>query len=265
MNTPETVRVLEMREESPHAKTVRLDKKLEAEPGQFVMLWIPRVGEKPFSMSKLDGDGIEITFDIKGPFTKELAKMKKGDLVGVRGPYGRGWMLENEKNIGIVVGGLGLAPLMPVIEGNVKGDEGKTITVVNGVTSKVKLIFQKRLEKANVDAIFTTDDGSFGKHCYACDLLGDLIKMKKFDVVLTCGPEVMMKKVVRYCEEAKVPCQVSLERFMKCGIGVCGSCALDPDGLCVCKDGPVFWSKEVSRNGGEFGEGARDKSGARKE
>jgi len=274
MNKPEAVEILEVRDESKFAKTIKLKKKLEAEPGQFVMLWIPRVGEKPFSMSRLDGDGIEITFDVKGPFTKALAKMKRGDLVGVRGPYGRGWMLggaggksgeDDYKNVCIVAGGLGLAPLMPVIESNAGGGQGKKITVVNGVATKVKLIFQKRLEKAKVEALFTTDDGSFGKHCYACDLLGEMIRSKKFDLVLTCGPEIMMKKVVDYCEEAKVPCQVSMERYMKCGVGVCGSCALDPDGLCVCKDGPVFWSKEVNKPGGDFGRHFRDKSGEKNE
>jgi dihydroorotate dehydrogenase electron transfer subunit len=215
------------------------------------MLWIPDVGEKPFSLSKV-GKNPEITFDVKGKFTKALSEMKKGELVGVRGPYGNGWDIKDKKNICIVAGGLGLAPVMPVIE-------SQKCTAVYGVRNKDYIKFKKRLEKSGNKIIHTTDDGSFGQHCYACDVLEDVLKAGKYDAVLTCGPEILMKKVVDICLRNKIDCQASLERFMKCGIGICGSCTLDPSGLRVCKDGPVFTAKQLENS--EFGSYHRDKSG----
>ncbi len=267
MDKPEVVRILKMRDEAVGIKTITLDKKIDAHPGQFVMLWIPGVGEKPFSLSRIKGD-IEITFDVKGAFTKKFAEMNEGDLVGVRGPYGNGWdpgcdakagaKAKAGCNIAIVAGGLGLAPLMPVIECKC----GSRATVIYGAKSADFVIFKKRLEASRAKVIYTTDDGSFGEHCYACDALGGVIKNGGFGLVLTCGPEVMMKKVADICLKAKIPCQVSMERHMKCGVGICGSCAIDPSGLCVCKDGPVFTAKQLKDS--EFGRYKREMSGARK-
>jgi dihydroorotate dehydrogenase electron transfer subunit len=251
MDKPEVVKILDTQKEAKEIKTVRLDKELSAKAGQFVMLWIPGIGEKPFSMSRIDGK-IEITFDVKGKFTKALSNMKKGDSIGVRGPYGNGWNLEGKKNICIVAGGLGLAPSMPVIE-------SEECTLIYGTRNVGYIKFKKRIEKACKKVIYTTDDGSFGKQCYACDVLEGVLKGGEFDLVLTCGPEVLMKRVVDICLKNGIECQASLERFMKCGIGVCGSCVIDPSGMRVCKDGPVFTARQLENS--EFGEYRRDKSG----
>jgi dihydroorotate dehydrogenase electron transfer subunit len=253
VDKPEMCRVLEVREEGEDVKTIRLEKTLDAEPGQFVMLWLPGVEEKPFSLSRLGG-GIEVTFDKKGPFTEALYQIKKGDRIGVRGPYGNGWKIRGEK-VCIVAGGLGLAPLMPLIESDAN------LTVIHGVRNKGRVMFKERLEKSGVELHYSSDDGSFGKHCYACDILSDFIKASGFDQVLCCGPEILMKKVVDICKENKVACQVSLERYMKCGIGICGSCAFGSKGLRVCVDGPVFEREDVED--GEFTAFHLDKSGAK--
>jgi len=256
VDKPVVVGVLENRQDAERIKTIKLGTTIEAAPGQFVMLWLPGVGEKPFTLSKI-GKNPEITYEVRGKFTKALFGLNNGDHVGVRGPYGNGWDTKGKKKLAIVAGGIGLAPLLSLIE----GWKGK-IAVVYGARSKELLVFKKRLDKTHADAIYTTDDGSFGKHCYACDALEPVLAGGKYDLVLTCGPEILMKKVVDICLKNRIPCQASLERFMKCGIGVCGACAMDPSGLRVCKDGPVFTAEQL--RGSEFGAYSRDKSGSRK-
>jgi dihydroorotate dehydrogenase electron transfer subunit len=254
MDKSEVVKVLENRPETKDVKTIRLDKTLSVRAGQYVMLWIPEVGEKPFSLSKV-GKNVEITYDVKGKFTKALFSLNPGDLIGVRGPYGNGWSPRG-KRICAVAGGIGLAPMMPLIEA------GKAkFTVIYGAKNVDYLVFRKRLEKTKTSVVFTTDDGSFGKKCFACDALIGVLGAGKYDMVLTCGPEAMMKKVADICKSMKMPCQVSLERYMKCGIGLCGSCAIDPKGLRVCKDGPMFWAKDLVDS--EFGSYNRGKSGSK--
>ncbi len=256
MDKPEVVGVLENRQRREDIKTLVLDKAIGGRAGQFVMLWMPGVGEKPFTLSRI-GKKSEITYDIKGRFTKAMFSLKEGDKVGVRGPYGNGWDLEKAESVCAVAGGIGLAPMMPIIEG-----EKAKVTVIYGARSADCLVFRKELEKTNTEALFTTDDGSFGKHCYACDALKGVLEGGKHDVVLTCGPELMMRRAVDICLEKKIPCQASLERYMKCGMGVCGSCAIDPSGLLVCKDGPIFTAEQLA--GSEFGEYSRTKSGAKR-
>lgn len=250
MDRPEVVKVLDNRQELGGVKTLRLDTIIEAKAGQFVMLWIPSLNEKPFSLSKI-GKSPEITYDIKGPFTKAMSGLKKGDLVGVRGPYGNGWDVKGK--LCVVAGGIGMAPIMPLIEAK------KVNTVVYGARNKDLLVFKKRLDKARVKTIYTTDDGSFGKKCFACDVLEEVLAGGKYGAVLTCGPERLMKRVADICLRKKVPCQVSLERYMKCGIGVCSCCVIDCNGLRVCKDGPVFSAKQLE--GSEFGSYRRNKAG----
>jgi len=246
MDRPSVVKVLENREEAENIKTIKLGTTIQAKPGQFVMLWLPGIGEKPFTLSKI-GKTPEITYDVKGKFTKALFDLEKGDSAGIRGPYGKGWDISNKKNIAIVAGGIGLAPLLSLIE-----SQKAHFTVIYGARSKDLLVFKKRLDGSGAKSVYTTDDGSFGKHCYACDALAGVLEGDKFDLVLTCGPERLMKRVVDICLNNKMRCQASLERYMKCGIGICGSCALDPSGLCVCKDGPVFTAEQLK--GSEFGE-----------
>lgn len=254
MDKPDVVKILETRTEAKNILTIKLEKDIDAKAGQFVMLWIPDVGEAPFAVSKL-GKNAEITIDVVGDFTKKLASMKKGDLIGVRGPYGNGWNLTGKKKIAIVAGGLGIAPVMPIIE-------SQKCTVIYGTRSADYIKFKDRLEKCGSKVIYTTDDGSYGQHCYACDALEGVLAGGNFDVVLTCGPEVLMKKVVDICLKNNIQCQASLERFMKCGFGLCGSCTIDPTGWRVCKDGPIFTAKQLENT--EFGKYKRDMAGAKK-
>lgn len=242
---PKTVKITKIVKENYKVKTFYLGIKLKATPGQFVMVWIPEVDEKPFTLSHI-GNDIAITVEEKGKYTERLFKLKEGDLIGIRGPYGNGFSVK--PNACIVAGGLGIAPVLPLI------DKLKNPTVIFGAKTKKEFLF---LDKIN-DVKLCTDDGCIGFKGFTSDLLEEFLKKKKFKIVYTCGPEIMIKKVFDICEKHKINCEASLERFMKCGFGICGNCAIDDQ--MVCKDGPVFDSAKL-RKLTELGKFARLKSG----
>jgi len=109
---------------------------------------------------------------------------------------------------------------------------------------------------------YATDDGSFGHKGFCTECLLETLSSQKIDMVYCCGPEVMMKKVLDICREKGIPAEMSLERYMKCGFGVCGSCCLEGTGWRVCRDGPVFTSEQLSKVTG-FGREKRDAAGRR--
>ena len=245
-DVPEMVRITKVGEENRYYKTYFLSKKLDAQPGQFIMVWIPGVDEKQFSLSYI-GDEITITVEAKGVFTKRLFEMKEGDMVGVRGPYGRGFPIVHGKTC-VVAGGCGVAPLLPLI------DKLEDPVVILGARSRDRMMFLNRIK----NPIITTDDGSLGRKGFATDVLGEVLEKGNVSAVYTCGPEIMMKKAFDICEEFNVHCLASLERFMKCGFGVCGQCEIN--GFRVCRDGPVFSSEQL-RKMKDLGHSARLKSG----
>jgi dihydroorotate dehydrogenase electron transfer subunit len=251
MEIPEVLKIKSVVNESKDVKTFFFDKKIKAEPGQFLMAWIPRLDEKPFAVSFENPLGI--TVEKVGPFTKEMLTMKRGDKIGIRGPYGNGFKLKG-KSVCLVSGGCGVIPLALLTE---KFKKVK-ITAIVGANTKNDLFFVKRLKKDCSKVIVMTDDGSSGKKGLPTDVLKDLLKKEKFDSVYTCGPEIMMNKVFEICESHKIECQASLERYMKCGFGLCGQCCIDD--IRICKDGPVLNSNQL-RKLTEFGVFERNKSG----
>jgi len=246
MKTHKIVKIKKIIKENPDIKTFFLDAKINYKPGQFIMLWLPGVDEKPFSLSYTKP--VAVTVEKKGIFTEKLFKMKAGDKVGIRGPYGKGFKLKN--NAVVVAGGCGYAPLAPLIE------KLKKPTIIFGCKTRSRVVFKKRFKRLKPN--ICTDDGSLGFKGFSSDLLKQMLKETKFNVVYTCGPEIMMKKIFNICEKNNIECQASLERMMKCGFGICGSCVCD--GQLVCKDGPVFNSKQL-REMEDFGKYAKLKSG----
>ena len=111
-----------------------------------------------------------------------------------------------------------------------------------------------------VETIITTDDGSHGKKGFSTDALKEIIAQGGIDRVYSCGPEKMLRKVAELCKEASVPSEISMERFMKCGYGLCGQCSIDPSGDRVCKEGPVFSGEKLLKSK-EFGSYKRGKTG----
>jgi len=256
LDAPEMVEILSVVKENSLVKTLTLDCKLKAKPGQFIMLWIPGVDEKPFSLSKINGSKIEVTFKKLGPFTEKLFSLKAGDKVGVRGPYGNGFRLAGSK-ICFISGGVGLAPLMPLIEQAVK--KKRNVTVISGFKDKTQLLFQNRLSRLKAELHIVTDDGSYSRKAFSTDIFESLLASQKYSQVYCCGPELMMKKTLDLCLKKKIPCQLSAERYMKCAVGLCGQCCLA--GFRVCKDGPVFTEKQLKDT--EFGTYSRNAEGKR--
>jgi len=245
-------RISEIIEHNSIHKTFFFDLEMNATPGQFVMIWIPGIDEIPMSLSYI-GKKTAITVEKVGEATEALHKMKEGDKVGIRGPYGKGFEIVGKKAL-FVAGGTGIASLLPLI----KKYEGEKHVVI-GARTKDLLLFNEELERIS-NVHISTDDGSLGFKGFASELAKEIMEKEKFDIVYTCGPELMMRKILDICIEKKVPLQASLERYMKCGVGICDSCAID--GYHVCKDGPVFNSSILAKIK-DFGRWKRDEAGRR--
>ena len=238
-------------------RTLFFDKSFaNVSPGHFCMVWIRGVDEIPLGCSYENG----VTFQTVGPATRALFDLKVGDSVGLRGPFGNPFTLPLKgEQILIVSGGIGAAPLAPLAE---KSKEvGAGVTIILGARSASDLIFEDRFKKTGAVRI-TTDDGSKGEKGFVTDVLVGL-DFGAFDKIYVCGPELMMRSVMKILIEKKAvsKAEFSMERYFKCGIGVCGACCVDSLGVRVCKDGPVFKAETLLDS--EFGKYHRDASGKR--
>jgi dihydroorotate dehydrogenase electron transfer subunit len=251
-----TVEITDVIKETKNIKTFRLNIDLPALPGQYVMLWVPGYDEKPLSISYL-GKNVGLTVLKKGATTARLHEMKPGDLVGVRGPFGRAFKISGKKIVA-VGGGVGMAPIAPLIERAI--ERGSEATVIGGAVTKRELLFMDRIKATGARLIITTDDGTCGKKCFTTHALKEELDKGKFDECFTCGPEIMMLKVLSIAKKHNLPTQISMERYFKCGIGICGACVLDGDGFRVCKEGPNFRDVEIEKFK-DFGKYTRDASG----
>jgi len=215
-------------------------------PGQFIILWLPDVDFLPMSISNVNGNLIEITVQKIGEGTAKLFEMKEGDKIGIRGPYGNSWFYEDASNILIVGGGMGIVALTSVIDSLKKNN--KNVYVAIGAKDNYSLIFDDRLTQLIPNTLCTTDDGSIGRKCFVTEAIEDIIDDNNIDLILTCGPEVMMKRVLEIAESKNIIIQASLERKMKCGVGLCGSCCIgEENNVSVCKEGSIFRSSQLTQ------------------
>lgn len=254
MNIPRITKIIESKTEAENIKTVTFNYPQETIPGQFYMIWIPGVDEIPMSVSFIKGSRKGITFKKVGEATSALYNLKSDDRIGIRGPYGNGFNIKG-KHILFVGGGTGIAMLAPAIEQAI--NYKIKLTAIIGVKNKKELFFEERLRKNGADVKVTTDDGSKGFKGFASDLAKKVLKEENIDAVLTCGPELMMKTLLDYCKDLSF--QASLERYIKCSIGICGQCCIGK-GLRICMDGPVFDGKTL-KNVEDFGIYRRDSAG----
>lgn len=240
MNLPQTVPILRIRDDTRAIRTFVLDAQVpQAEPGQFIMLWLPGLDEKPMSIAC--PDPLTLTVARIGPFSTALHQRKVGDPVGWRGPYGRGFSLDEKHPALLVSGGCGVGPLYFLASRAV--ERGVSTTVALGARTADDLPYGEQFRALGVDVQLATDDGSAGYHGYVTGLVSQLLdrpakKTAARPAVYACGPEAMLVTLHSLCRERQIPGQLSLERYMKCGFGICGQCALD--GHLVCQDGPVF-------------------------
>ena len=223
-------------------------------PGQFIHI---QCGEglllrRPISVCSCMieddlSDLVAIVFEIRGEGTEWLAKREVGDEVDVLGLAGNGFPMKTDGRYLLVGGGIGVPPML----GCARRTFGKS-TAVLGFRSREKAILLKGFEDACAKVMLATDDGSMGYHGFVDALVRqELSQDANYDGVLACGPKPMLRSVAKVAEEYGIPCLVSMEERMGCGVGACLVCACDmADGSRkhVCKDGPVFDSKEVDWN-----------------
>ncbi len=246
-----------LKAEKENEKVIRLTLGLQlsgAQPGQFVMVWVPGVDEKPISISE-SKPTLEICVANAGPASEKIASLKAGDEIFIRGPLGHGFEQKGRKWL-MVGGGYGFGPLRFLAR--VGKDNGKSVEAILGARTKSLL-----MKKAVCETCFVTNDGSEGKTGTSVDELERRLadKNAKTDMVFSCGPERMMAAVAQACKKHGVPSQLLVERYMKCGFGICGHCAMGKWLACV--DGPAIYGEEALSNP-EFGKEHQDRCGCKK-
>ncbi len=233
-------------------------------PGQFNMLYIPGIGESPVSISSAPSDhDLTHTIRVAGDVTTAISRLNPGDSIGVRGPFGNGWPLEEteDRNLIIIAGGLGIAPLRSVIRDMLKGRRGKQSSsrrshqgiILYGAKTPKDIIFRDEFPRyRDLFDVFLTVDKADPEEYWMGDiglitgLLNRITLSPLNTVVFMCGPEIMMQSMLRELILRGIPGEkifLSMERNMNCGMGICGHCMFGPK--FVCKDGPVFRFTEI--------------------
>ena len=225
------------------------------------MVWLPGFDELPMSISSTHPNGLaSVTVANVGEATKLLHEKEKGDIVGVRGPFGNSFK-PVMGNVLLVGGGTGIAPLAFLAEK--LSDLKVKMSFLLGAKTKEELLFLSKikstLSKTGKGIFASTEDGSYGHKGVVTELAEETLAKGKFDTIYACGKELMLFKIFMLAEKHKTPLQASLERLMRCAIGLCGSCTIGK--YRVCADGPIFTSKQLQEVKDEFGRFKRDFDG----
>lgn len=255
---PRLTRVLERVQHTADTVSLKLDLSLNHQPGQFVQVSVPGVGEIPLSVASFPGDRLMITFRRVGRVTAALYGLGVGDSIGVRGPFGRGFPLEGG-DVLLVAGGMGLPPIRSALGSILRErDRFGTVQLLYGARRPSLLLYKEEYDawrRGDVVVSLIVDeaeDGWRGRVGVVTELF-DKLEVGSDATVLVCGPEIMMKFVggglLKMGFDPK-RIYMSMERHMKCGVGLCGHCNIGP--YYVCRDGPVF-DFETLRNIPESG------------
>ena len=222
----------------------------EAAPGQFVSLYSAdgsRLLPRPISLCEIEEGRIRLVYRVAGAGTEEFSSRKAGDTIEVLGPLGNGFPLKEAegKKAFLIGGGIGVPPIV----GCRHSQEDVAVVGFRSIDRVMPALIDK-LEDTCASVYLCTDDGTLGRHGFVDGQVRDILaKGKSFTAVLACGPRPMLNSVAKAAAEFVVPCQVSMEERMACGVGACLGCAIQmKDGTMkhVCKDGPVFNAEEVA-------------------
>lgn len=222
---------------------------VQAVPGQFLHVRVNNsyhpLLRRPLSISNTDREAgtVSTIYRVVGQGTAHLAALHPEDFVNVMGPLGNGFSINGQRPL-LVGGGMGLAPLL-FLAGALCPRPSE---ILMGGRTKEEMFWREMFRTRCNDIHVTTDDGSLGSCGVTLDILPDLLKCGEFDMIYTCGPRIMMEGVAKLARENNIPCQISLEDYMACGIGGCLSCTCamtNGSRKKVCTDGPVFWAQEV--------------------
>lgn len=195
-------------------------------------------------------DLVSVTVKAVGDATRHLHNLEPGTTIGVRGPFGNSFT-ESRGKVLLVGGGTGTAPLLFLAKQ--LANKTERLAFVEGAKTASELLFVRELggvcKEQNI--ITTTEDGTAGLQCLVTEPLASLLDRERFDMIYVCGPELMVKKIFELTDARKLPIEASLERLMRCGIGLCGSCVIGK--YRVCRDGPVFNAAQLREMKDELG------------
>ena len=223
----------------------------KVKPGQFLHILCGGDAylRRPISICDVtEKRDVRFIFETRGKGTEALAKHRVGDKFDILGPLGNGFQVhtEDEDAILLIGGGIGIFPLL-----NLAKELNGKATVLLGFRNKDAVLMADEFRAVSKNVFIATDDGSCGYHGFVTDVMQYIMASNKVSRVYTCGPTPMMKKIAEMAAEKGIPCQVSLEERMGCGVGACVTCTCKVNGANkrVCKDGPVFDGREVEWNG----------------
>lgn len=224
---------------------LEFERVIDAQPGQFVMAWLPGIGEKPYSIAAMDPLGL-LVVDV-GPFSHALQELHPGDVLWIKGPLGQGFQIAGRSHL-LVGGGYGAAPLYPLAKAMTK--LGHEVPVCLGARTQSGLLMRKDFELLGCTFACATEDGSAGTLGLVTKLVEEMIGESKPDTLYACGPEGLLSALASICQQHRINYQLSWEAHMRCGMGLCGSCEVPvsydsslPVGWLACYDGPVYHHK----------------------
>lgn len=252
---PKAASICEIHDENYRTKTFVLDVSLDAYPGQFIMAWLPRFDEKPFSL--VNADPLTLMITAVGPFSRLLHELQVGDRLWIRGPLGQGFHIPMEQqHLLLVGGGYGVAPLFWLTRTQI--DRVATIDVIIGARTAIDLLYIDHFRQlvkdqptdganhATLTLHLTTEDGTTLNDNVAVtrgrvtDIAEPLASNDAIDSIYACGPHGMLAALQTLGARHEISCQLSWEAYMRCGVGLCGAC--EHEGRVLCLDGPVLVS-----------------------
>lgn len=221
-----------------------------AQAGQFVHIRVQGFSlRRPISICEINKEAgtIRIVFEVRGEGTAELAKLQEGQLIDMMGPLGKGFsLIDPSKKVIVIGGGIGVPPMLEVAK-----HYGNNATAIIGFRSANAVILAEDFQKNGAQLMLCTDDGTMGAKGFVTAALKHRLLESEADLICACGPQMMLKGIIELANEYHIPCEVSLEERMGCGVGACLVCACrtvknGEEYLAhVCKDGPVFKAEDV--------------------